>query len=88
MCGLAACAGLPICNRTLIGQHNLTAANGGGPSDNCSLAQLLIGWLSDLEQWRDVRESKSCARALLQECVRGPMGKISIAIRHLHIGYR
>ncbi len=58
LCGLAACASSPICNRTLIGQRDLAAANGWAPSDNCSPVRLLHGWLSDLEQWRDIRASK------------------------------
>ncbi len=32
---------------------------------NCLPVCLLHGWLSDLEQWRNTRASKSCARALL-----------------------
>ncbi len=36
------------------------------PSDNCSLARLLIGWLTDLEKRRDIRASKSSVRALAQ----------------------
>ncbi len=39
-----------ICNRMLIEQCDLMAANGLGPSDNCSLARLLIGQVGDLEQ--------------------------------------
>ncbi len=31
---------------------------------------LLHGWLSDLEQWRNIRASKSCARAQLLVCSR------------------
>ncbi len=61
--GLVACASSPICSHTLIGQHDLAAANGWASSDNCSPARLLIAWLSDLELWRDIRVSKiECAR--------------------------
>ncbi len=31
---------------------------------------MIFGWLSDLEQWRNIRASKSCARALLWVCTR------------------
>ncbi len=54
--GLAACTSSLICNHTLIGQHFLAT------SGNCSPVRLLLDWLSDLEQWRDIRASKSCAR--------------------------
>ncbi len=47
-----------ISNRTLIGRHDFATANGGVSSDNRSPARLLIGWISDLEQWLDVRVSK------------------------------
>ncbi len=41
-----------------IAQRDMAAANGRAPSDNCLPVRLLIGWLSDLEQWRDIRASK------------------------------
>ncbi len=34
-------------------------------TDNCSLAWLPIGWLRDLEQWREVR-AQVCPRELTQ----------------------
>ncbi len=47
--GPATCVGSPVCTReharVLIGQQGRTESNGWKPSDNCSLARLLIGWL-------------------------------------------
>ncbi len=58
LCGLVAFAVSLVCNRTLIGQCNISTANGWAPSGNCSPVRLLLGWPSDLKQWRDIRASK------------------------------
>ncbi len=56
-CDLSMCDGSPINNCALIGLHNLTVVNGSTASGSCLFARLLIGWLGDLEQWRDLRAS-------------------------------
>ncbi len=56
--GLAVCASSPISNRTLIGHRDLAAANSWSPDGKCSSVRLQLGWLSDIEQWRDISTSK------------------------------
>ncbi len=65
LCGQVTPTSSSISNRTLIGRHDFATANGGVSSDNRSPARLLIGWISDLEQWLDVRVPKiACADSL------------------------
>ncbi len=55
------------------------------PSDNCSLARLLIGWLTDLENRRDIRVSKSSVRALAQVRTRETAQRQRLAVADLSI---
>ncbi len=68
------CASSPNCNRTLIGQHDLAAANGWASSDYCSHARLLIG-LSDLKQGR----VQNWACALLRVCTHASPQRLRLA---------